>query len=301
MKDPYDVLGVQRAATADDIQKAYRKLAKKFHPDLNPGKPEAEERFKEIAGAYDLVGDVDKRLKFDHGEIDASGDARPRKNYYRDHQASSENDPYATQAGFTDFMDSGDAFADFLRRGSRASANRRGHDLAYRFPISFVESVVGASKLLTMPNGSTLDVVIPPGMVDGQILRLRGKGSPGAGEGEFGDALITIEVLSDRRFRRVGDDVEMDLHVSLSEAVQGAHLIVSTPSGDVTMTVPKRSNTGTKLRLKGRGAPRSGGGHGDLFVTLRIMLSGEPDADLEAFLAAWPGGKTFNPREDRVS
>lgn len=301
MNDPYDVLGVQRAATAEDIQKAYRKLAKKFHPDLNPGKPEAEEKFKEIAGAYDLVGDAEKRKKFDRGEVDASGDTRPRQNYYRDHQGSPENDPYATEAGFTDFMEPGDPFTEFLRRGSLAGANRRGRDLDYRLPISFLESVTGANKRLTMPNGSTLDVVIPPGMVEGQMLRLRGKGAPGAGKGEFGDALITIEVRADRRFRRLGDNIEMDLPVSLSEAVQGARLTVATPSGDVTMTVPTRSNTGTKLRLKGKGAPRSGGGFGDLLVTLQIMLSSEPDVDLEAFLATWPNGQKFNPRLDRMS
>ena len=128
MTDPYEILGVAGTATADDVQKAYRKLAKKLHPDLNPGNPEAEEKFKEVAGAYDLIGDADKRARFDSGEIDAAGAERPPQNYYRDFQSSGEDHPYANDSGFSDFMDSADALASILRRGARAPANRRGPD-----------------------------------------------------------------------------------------------------------------------------------------------------------------------------
>jgi DnaJ-class molecular chaperone len=298
VKDPYEILGVARTAAADDIQKAYRKLAKKLHLDLNPGKPEAEEKFKEVAGAYDLVGDTEKRARFDRGELDAAGAERPRQNYYRDFQSSGEDNPYSTRAGFADFMDSENGLAEFLRRGARA--NRRGQDVRYRLPIELVESIAGASKRLTMPDGALLEVEIPPGIVEGQILRLRGRGTPGIGNGDFGDALIEVEIKPDRLFTRQGDDIAIELPVSLSEAVQGARVKVATPTGELMLAVPRGSNTGTTLRLRGKGAPRQGGGHGDQLVRLKIVLSKEPDPELEAVVSGWESGKAFDPRRDWV-
>ncbi|HMN70551.1 MAG TPA: DnaJ C-terminal domain-containing protein [Rhodoblastus sp.] len=296
---PYDVLGVSSSASADEIQKAYRKLAKKLHPDLNPGDKAAEEKFKEVAAAYDLLGDAEKRKRFDNGEIDASGAERPQHHFYRDFAGADDGHPYASGAGFADFMDEDDAFAELLRRSQRARANRRGEDLHYRLPIEFVESVAGANKRITLPDGGALDVRIPPGLVDGQTLRLKGKGAPGAGKGGPGDALIEIEVLPDRRFKRDGDNISLELPISLSEAVLGAEVRVPTPTGDVTMSVPKGSNTGTTLRLKGKGAPRRGGGSGDELVTLKVVLPKPPDPELEAFVQGWAGGKGFNPREGK--
>jgi DnaJ-class molecular chaperone len=301
VKDPYEILGVARTATAEDVQKAYRKLAKKLHPDLNPGNTDAEERFKEVAGAYDLVGDAEKRAKYDRGEIDAAGAERPRQQYYRDFQSTGEEHPYSDNSGFADFMESEDGLAAILRRGARARANRRGQDVQYRLPIEFVESIAGVNKRLTMPNAGTLDVAIPAGIMEGQVLRLRGKGAQGAGNGEFGDALIEVEIRPDRRFTRVGDDILLEWPVSLSEAVQGAGIKVLTPTGEVTMSVPKGANTGTTLRLRGKGAPRHGGGNGDQLVKLKIMLPKEPDPELEAFVAGWERGKTFDPRQERAS
>ncbi|KJC40481.1 molecular chaperone DnaJ [Bradyrhizobium sp. LTSP885] len=300
MRNPYEVLGVDPTTSSAEIQKAYRKLAKKLHPDLNPGDKAAEEKFKEVAGAYDLLSDADKRKRFDAGEIDASGAERPQQHFYRDFATSDEGHPYADSSGYADYMDSDDAFAELLRRSEQARANRRGRDLHYSLAIDFAESITGAGKRLTLPDGGTLDVTIPPGLVDGQMIRLRGKGAPGTGKGGAGDALIEVEVRPDPRFTREGDDIALELPISLSEAVLGGKIRVPTPTGDVTMTVPKGSNTGTTMRLRGKGAPRHGGGHGDEFVKLKVVLPKGADPELEAFVSNW-GGKGFNPREDGAS
>ena len=301
MRNPYEILDVAPTASAADIQKAYRKLAKKLHPDLNPGDRTAEEKFKEVAGAYDLLSDAEKRKRFDNGEIDATGAERPQHHYYRDFATSDEGHRYANSSGFADYMDTDDAFAELLRRGQRARANRRGQDLHYTVPIDFVDSIKGADKRLTLPDGSSLDVKVPPGLVDGQVIRLNGKGAPGAGKGGPGDALIEVEVLPDRRFTRDGDDISIELPVSLTEAVLGGKIRVPTPTGDVQLAVPKGSNTGTTLRLRGKGAPRRGGGQGDQFVKLKVVLPKSPDPELEAFVSNWEKGKEFNPRADRTS
>lgn len=300
MKNPYEILGVATTASAADLQKAYRKLAKKLHPDLNPGDKAAEEKFKEVTAAYDLLGDADKRKRYDAGEIDATGAERPQHRYYRDFATSDDGHSYADASGYADYMEQDDGLAELLRRAEQARANRRGRDMHYSLAIDFADSIAGATKHLALPGGGTLDVTIPPGLLDGQVIRLRGKGAPGSGKGGPGDALIEVEVRPDPRFTREGDDIALELPISLSEAVLGGKVRVPTPTGAVTMTVPKGSNTGTTMRLRGKGAPRLGGGHGDELVKLKVVLPKGPDPELEAFIEKWDR-KAFDPREDGAS
>ncbi len=295
MKDPYDVLGVERTAAPEDIRKAYRGLAKKLHPDLNPGDRAAEERFKEVASAYDILSDKDKRKRYDDGEIDATGAERPRQRFYRD-TAPEDDGRYANSSGFADFAESDDILAEFIRQQAHARANARGPDISYRLPVSFLDAVNGGTMRLDLPQGGTLDVRIPPGIVEGQVLRLRGKGGPGRGTGGAGDALVEVSIKPHRFFTREGDDIHVEVPVTLSEAVAGGRINVPTPSGTVVMTVPKHSNTGTVLRLRGKGAAKPGGGNGDTFVKLKVMLPDPPDAALDAFVSTWEPGTTYDPR-----
>jgi DnaJ-class molecular chaperone len=288
--DPYATLGVKKDATQDEIQKAYRRLAKKLHPDLNPGNKVAEDKFKEVSAAYDLLSDPDKRGRFDRGEIDASGTEQPRRQYYRDFADQDSSSAYTSNAGFADFGDfagTEDILSEIFGRQGRAGRRRRGQDVRYHLDLSFLDAVNGGKQSIVLPDGTTLDVNIPPGTRDGQILRLKGKGRPSARDGPRGDALIEISVLPHPYFARKGDDIYLDLPISLKEAVLGAKVKVPTPSGTITVAVPKWSSTGRILRLKGRGVPRPDGGKGDQYVTLRLMLPQKPDPTLEAFIAQW--------------
>jgi DnaJ-class molecular chaperone len=298
VRDPYEILGVARTASPEDIRKAYRRLAKTLHPDLNPGNKDAEERFKELSGANDLLSDPDKRQRFDSGEIDASGAEKPRQRFYKDYAAEAPaGHPYENHSGFADFAETDDIFAELLRRQAQAARRAPGEDLHYRLAVDFLDAVNGATKRLTLPDGGTLDVTIPSGIEEGQTLRLRGKGAPSRGEGEAGDALVEITVNPHRFFVRHGDDIHLELPVTVSEAVLGARVRAPTPTGPVTLTVPKGSNTGTILRLKGKGVPRRGG-HGDELVKLKVMLPTEPNPELEAFLSSWTPGTSYDPRRD---
>jgi DnaJ-class molecular chaperone len=299
LKDPYEVLGVERSASTDDIRKAYRRLAKKLHPDLNPGNRAAEDQFKEVGAAHDLLSDPAKRARFDSGEIDASGAERPRQRYYKDFASEGGADhPYANSSGFADFAESDDFLADILRRG-HARARARGRDLHYRLAVDFLDAVNGGTMRLDLPEGGTLEVRIPAGIRDGQVLRLRGKGGPG--ETEPGDALVEISILPHRIFRREEDDIHVELPITLQEAVLGGQVKVPTPAGAVTMKLPKNSSTGAVLRLKGKGVRRPAGGHGDEFVHLKVMLPETPDPELEEFMSGWKPAKPYDPRRDMPS
>lgn len=302
-KDPYAVLGVSKSASDDEIRKAYRKLAKGLHPDLNPDDPKAEARFKEVSQAYGIIGDPEKRKQFDRGEIDAEG-GRSHAGagggyHYYSRGAGGGAGPEAAAGGFADF---GDIFSDLFGRGGGGAGGGFGEtfrgkprDARYTLSINLLEAVRGVEKRITLPGGSTLDVRIPPGIRDGQTLRLKGKG-PKAGN-RAADALVTINVLPHKDFSLRGDDLYYDLSVSLSEAVLGGKVEVPTPSGRVSLTIPPGSNSGTTLRLKGKGMPKKGKGHGDQYVKLRVVLPDDKDGALKSFVTDWSKTHGYNPRK----
>jgi DnaJ-class molecular chaperone len=305
-QDPYQELGVSRTASADEIRRAFRKLAKQYHPDKNPGDKPAEERFKRISGAFDLLGDEDKRKKFDRGEIDADG---------REINRGFAGDPFGRGgAGFEgagaqfEGVDLSDILSEVFGGGGRAGAQRggfrnsggfggpaRGSDVQAQLAIDLEEAIKGGPKRVAFADGRTLDVTIPKGAAEGQVLRLKGQGSPGrAGPG---DALIELVIKPHPIFHREGDRLVMDLPVSVPDAVLGAKVQAPTPDGPVSLTVPKGSNAGSTLRLKGRGLPNAhGGGRGDLFARVQIVLPDHIDAELEQFAETWRKERPYSPR-----
>lgn len=301
-RDPYEVLGVERTASQDDIQKAFRQQAKKLHPDLNPGNKEAEKKFKDISAAYEVIGDKEKRARYDRGEIGPDGtEQQQQRQYYRDYATAGAENPYQSAEGFADFGDAEDIFSQFFsRRGGGGGGARqfrmRGQNAQYSMEVDFLDAVNGTATQIKLPNGPALDVKIPPGTRDGQTLRLKGKGMPGIGGGEPGDALIEVHVRPHAFFTRDGDDIRLDLPITLREAVLGGKVNVPTPKGPVTATLPENSSSGKVLRLKGRGVPKRGGGNGDVYVTLRIVLPESPDEELKAFVQDWKADATQNPR-----
>jgi len=300
---PYEVLGVKPDASADDIRTAYRKLAKQFHPDLNPGKPEAEARFKAVSAAYDLVSDPEKRARYDRGEIDESGAERPPRSYYRGFAEGPGGRKYQPE-GEIDLGDLEDLFAAFGSAGRQGRGGEgfraRGGDSHFTLTVDFVEAATGAKKRLSLAPEQWLDVTIPPGIDNGQVLRLRGKGGPGFGGGPAGDALIEVHVAPHPLFRRDGDDIKIELPISLPEAVLGARVAVPTVTGPVTMTIPKGSDTGTQLRLRGKGIQRDKK-PGDQYVTLKVVIGPSGDPELAEFLEKWAPRHPYEPRQGMAS
>ncbi len=304
MADPYEVLGVPRDASQDDIRKAYRRLAKKHHPDLNPGNQEAEARFKDISAAYAILGDEEKRARFDKGEIDETGAERPEHQYYR-HYAEQEPGGFKyyrwTRPGEEE--DLGDIFSDLFGRDGfegRGGFKARGGDVSYSLTIDFLEAVNGAKKTVTMPDGKRLSITIPAGLKDGQTLRLKGEGRPGIGGGESGDALVTINVREHPIFRRDGDTIRSSADITLNEALSSGKIRVDTVSGAVNVSVPQNSNTGDTLRLRGRGAMnRSTGKRGDHLIELRVKLPKGANDELRKLIADWEAQHPYNPRGEK--
>jgi DnaJ-class molecular chaperone len=296
MADPYQILGVTRAATQAEIRKAYLRLAKKNHPDLHPGDKGAEARFKEIASANEIVGDIKKRARFDSGEIDGSGaevHRQPEREFYRQHADAGSEFKYDRAWSGRDPMDS-DLFAElFGARGARR--NTRGADINYTFPVDFIEAVNGAKKRVVMADGKTLDISVPAGVRDGQTLRLRGQGQPGVGGAEPGDTLVEIHINPHPVFQREGNSIRSKLALTLGEALAGAKLPVETVSGVVQLTIPRGSKTGSILRLRGKGVAAKSG-HGDHLVELQVILPDHPDDALIKAVTEWEAQHPYHPR-----
>jgi DnaJ-class molecular chaperone len=305
-QDPYQELGVARQASKDEIKRAFRKLAKQLHPDKNPGDKVAEERFKRISAAFDLLGDEAKRKKFDRGEIDADGRETMR--------GYGGGDPFGGGGGFRGGQGGPGGGASFegvdlneilgemfgARGGQRGGFGgppppQRGSDVRAQLEIDLEDAISGARKRISFSDGRTIDVSIPKGAAEGQVLRLKGQGSPG--RAGAGDALIELMIRPHPVFRREGDNLVMDLPISVPDAVLGAKIEAPTPEGPVTLTVPKGSNSGSTLRLKGRGLPAArGGARGDLLARLQIMLPETRDPALDAFAETWRKDRPYTPK-----
>ncbi|WP_104018568.1 DnaJ C-terminal domain-containing protein [Roseovarius nitratireducens] len=305
-KDPYEALGLTKAATAEDIKKAYRKLVRTSHPDLHPDDAGAEERFKVISAAYDILKDSETRARYDAGEIDGLGAERPRRQYYRDFADASDN-TYQQGRGFGADADPADIFAEILRNRGRSpggdSAGRgfsaRGADVSYTLEVPFLDAARGAETRITLPDGQSLAVKIPQGTEDGKTLRLRGKGASGFGGGPAGDALITVLVRPHPVFRRDGDDILLTLPITIDEAILGGKVTAPTIDGPVGLTIPPGASSGQVLRLRGRGIGHAGRkAKGDQKVELKIVTPPEIDAGLRDFFTEWRKTHSFDPRVD---
>lgn len=304
-RNPYSVLGLQPSASDADIRAAFRTLAKKHHPDRNKGDKASEEKFKEVSAAFDIIGDQDRRRKFDAGEIDEQGRERAAGGFrqWGPGAGPAGANPNSYSGGFAnkgDFDDLGDIFADLFGRGRTAGAQpgaMRGRDVKYRLEVDFLDAARGGAKRVTMPDGRQLDVTLPAGVEPGQTLRLRGQGEAGVAGGPPGDVYVEIAVKPHAVFERDGDDIHIEAPITLSEAVLGGKITAPTIAGDVSITVPKNSSSGAVLRLKGRGVAREGKPAGDQYVKLKIVLPDGGDAELEAFVKGWRAGAQQSPRK----
>jgi DnaJ-class molecular chaperone len=299
-EDLYATLGVARDASQDEIKRTYRRLAKELHPDLNPDKPEVAERFKRVTAAYDILSDPEKRGKYDRGEIDATGQERPQYQYYRDFAEDPAAGRFYAREGAAD----ADSLHDILEglfggRGERVRMRARGADVSHTLPVDFLEAAKGAKKRVTVGDRHTIDLTIPPGVTDRQTLRLKGQGMPGFEGGPPGDAYVEVHIQPHAYFTRKDNNVHLDLPVSLAEAVLGGKIEVPTIDGPVSMTVPEGANTGTVLRLRGRGiVDQRSGQRGDQYVRLQVVLPKASDPELEAFVRRWAEDHAYDPRAD---
>ena len=297
MRDPYEVLGVAKGADIKDVKKAYRKLARTLHPDLHPGDKALEERFKEVAASYDFLSDPEKKAAYDRGEIDPSGAPRAERRFYRDFAEAPQGGRYADPDEFFKNLEGADIFADLFRGRRHDARHMRGSDIRQQVEIDFLDAVNGAQPELLMPDGRRLKVTIPPGTADGQALRLKGQGGASPTGGPSGDLHLEIKVRPHPQFTRKDNDIHAEVPVTLPEALLGAKIEVPTIDGVVSMTVPKGANTGTRLRVRGKGVPSPGGGErGDQYVTLKVVLPEPPDAELVRLVEQWGAAHPYRVR-----
>lgn len=301
--DLYKVLGVSKNATTADIKKAYRKLAKKLHPDLSPGDTARAEKFQRVGAAYDILGDEEKRARYDAGEIDSKGQERPRRPF---EQAEAGPPPHQhSAAGFEDFTHLSDLFSDLFGRrggfgqGSTGGMAPRGADMRYRLAVDFLDAARGAKRPVPLPDGKAIELNIPSGVTEGQVLRLRGKGHPGFRGGPAGDALVEISIQPHSQFKRNGDDIEVEVPITFDEAVLGTKIEVPTIWGGVTMRIPKGVSSGRQLRLKGKGIRSAKRPPGDQIVRLKIVLPDEIGEEMEDLARLWRTRVDHDPRHAR--
>ena len=295
-ENPYKVLGVSRSATDDEIRSAYRKMAKELHPDLNPGDAAAEEKFKKVSAAFRILGDAETRKRFDLGEIDASGQERPEAQFYREFAGGRARgaDRFEETSSFKDIF--GDLFGQDGPAGARGHSG--GGDIRYSLDVEFIEAACGAKKRIKLPDGGTLDMNVPAGVTDGQILRLKGKGEIGIG-GQRGDALIEITIKPHAYFEREGDDISIELPIAINEAIAGAKVEVPTLTGRVSVSIPSGSSSGKLLRLRGKGVENARSKKtGDLLIRLKIVLPEKIDDSLKSMMEEWGKINHYNPRNN---
>lgn len=285
MRDPYKILGLHPGAGNAEVKAAYRKLAKQLHPDAQTSSGNHHARFQEVTAAYNQLKDEASRRRFEAESLAAAAAARTREFHAAAEPAGPQTD---------------DLFSE-LFEGIRSAGKRvfraRGEDRIYRLSVSFLEAANGTTKRVRLDGGRMLDVAVPAGIESGKQIRLKGQGGEGHGGAEAGDALFTVEVEPHPLFERRGEDIHLTLPVTLGEAVLGAKVDVPTVSGSVSLAVPAGSNTGTKLRLRGKGLKGPEGSVGDQYVTLSLMLPEQADEALQDFAASWAEGRKHNPRK----
>ncbi len=302
MSDPYTILDIARSASQSDVKKAYRKLAKKYHPDSNVGNPQAETKFSQITQAYEVLGDKSKRAQFDNGEIDEKGN--PKGFGYSGHPygGNTAQQPFGSGGSFGGGFRPEDIFSEIFGArpgaGSARAQATRGQDVTYTIQVDFTEAALGTTRRVELSNGRKIDMKIPAGLSDGQQIRLKGQGQPGANGGHAGDALVKVTVAASSLFTRDGFDVKVELPITLYEAVLGASLRVPTLDGQVNLKIPKNTSSGKILRLKEKGAGKDSNlkQRGDLLYTVKIVLPKERDERLQKLMKEWQQENTYRPR-----
>lgn len=298
--DPYEILGVSKTASDDEIKKAYRNLAKKHHPDLNPNNKEAEQKFKKISVAYSLIGTKEAREKFEKGELDEqAADARFRSGpFYHESQGKGGR--------YTNYYEgeNEDIFKAFFSgfTGKGGPTDMPGQDHLYKMEIDLKDAVSGAEREIILAGGTRLKVKIPAGIEEGAKLKFKEQGGPGIGKGRPGDAYVEISFRYSKEFKKTGSDIEIEIPISLDEAVNGLKIKVPTIDGAVLLTIPPGVNTGAKLRIKDKGLPlKHGKGRGNQIVVLKVVLPETTDSEFNEFIKKWSTDHPYNPREKSMS